>query len=773
MRINRFIVIFIVSLLLAGNFIGTALGCCGVTCGNPCTQCDCGETSFSCNVVDCAGCNIYGACKKACTGCNADCWNDCGEFTGCCCTSCTFEEVSKLYGTCYDWLCVINPGPDKQCNITGNCPDSYGCSDDFCGGTESTSCSEYVDSEGYTRYCKVDKCPSLGEGSFSDPVGIECVVAHSCTIVGVSCEMQVAEGVWDMTWKRCVQCGNYKGTANREVVRVCGTDSDLASYITNVGQCKQLSYCGSQNIMTCWDYPAPACEVACGADSACDGVGEGQPCDPSKGICDSLPMGQTTCFGQKCVNCKCEQNWCGNKQYDSGKEECDYDGSGNVVPSTACSGGKICDPATCKCVTNYCGDGNIGAGEECDPGPPYNPGPIGCIGAASSGVGTKECVPVGQPDECKCKDCGDGHKTGSEACDPGVPGVPCGGGATCTKTCTCPGATTTSTTFAPITPDEICDNEIDDEPDGDTDCEDDDCPEPNCGSACREAICKHSKYNDYKFHCELKTTAECSIDDECPEPGAQECDTVSCTCDYLMETPSVCGNGDDDDHDGCTDGEDVDCGGMEISCTNGDDDNCDGLIDCADPYCANPDVECNKCQDLTCTAANNWRWACETKPGEECSTPPECWASTKWCDLETCECKIPPPELSIEWVLEEIGCKIIILLQGIAAGIAALMIAYSGIKWIGSGEGNPATRTEAIETIKSVFIGLAIIIIALQFINYMFGDYLQEVLCPTYVEWHNMVIICGEAHMCGDNTDDICPEDYGVPCDVTDLDCGP
>jgi len=91
---------------------------------------------------------------------------------------------------------------------------------------------------------------------------------------------------------------------------------------------------------------------------------------------------------------------------------------------------------------------------------------------------------------------------------------------------------------------------------------------------------------------------------------------------------------------------------------------------------------------------------------------------------------------------------------------------------MGSGVTDPVARQEAADMIKAVFVGLVIIIVALQFINYMFGNELGTVSCPVNVTWHNMVIICDVPYMCDDaNSDGICPEDFGITCDVPDKDC--
>ena len=90
---------------------------------------------------------------------------------------------------------------------------------------------------------------------------------------------------------------------------------------------------------------------------------------------------------------------------------------------------------------------------------------------------------------------------------------------------------------------------------------------------------------------------------------------------------------------------------------------------------------------------------------------------------------------------------------------------------MGSGVTDPVARHEAADMIKAVFVGLVIIIVALQFINYMFGNELGTISCPTNVSWHNMIIICGTPYMCHSPADGVCPQDFGVLCDVHDPDC--
>jgi len=789
MKMNRFIISLVMLIFLMSNYIGFATACCGVTCANPCTFCSGGGCSdFSC--VDCGA---------GCTGC---------------CTSCTYEEYTDLFG-CVDTLCVVNLGSAIDCPTIGTCEDKVACSDDLLGSSVS-SCSEYVDTEidvhmlHYTRHCKNEKCPNVNPSEYTWPEGNTCLVAKACWDGFGGCEMVIAEGYWDVSEKQCVQCG---GRLER---RICGTTSDISGYITWDGSCPD-STCGSLHL-TCWDAP-DTCEQACwGVDEACDEVAEGGFCRPGLN-CDSL---FEACDGtQKCVACQCEGVGCSKAKGD----ECETDAD--------CGASETCDttPGVCKCTG--CGNGVLDAGETCDPGVPGNPGP--CTGVGPTGIPIV-CAPQGTPHECDCQICGDGTIQGNEQCEqhsdcasnscdltncvclgappPPPPGAcsdhdcetesftvgqtksfqdgtftltdrcyccfgagcsppnPCNAGLGSTFSYTLPDGTTGETCFrdhnaktfilastevytielknvitaAPIgtvtievcceapAAAEDCHNDMDDDGNGDIDCEDAACPAPACGS-CKSAHCDSGGTYDW----------DCELTGDCAPPGTPSVDCAAlyggnpsdweclpaCTCDPKVET-GMCGDHVDNDHDGCTDGEDIDCGGTETDCNNTVDDNCDGEIDCGDPDCALTAPDCNDCQILTCNAGGTWQWSCPTDfaAGAECSTNEECSATTHWCNLETCKCEEPPPPLASKWRLEYIGCRIIILLQAIAAAIATLILVYAGIKWMGSGVENPQARTEAADMIKAVFVGLVIIIIALQLLNTLFGAELGSVVCP-------------------------------------------
>ena len=624
-------------------------------------------------------------------------------------------------------------------------------------------------------------------------------------------------------------CGNFKDVSgDGECETACGGVDSACDEVAEGGLCKAGELCESLGVgVTC--SGTEKC-VDCKCERKTCGNGKVDPGEECDGNIDTKAEGATKDCEGLCAppgeadECTCRSATCGNGVIDPG-EECD----GNV--DTIAEGAtKDCEgrcvppnksPLPCNC--QICGNNRIEYPEQCDPpdgttcdgncqlmGPPPTLPSGGCGG--DYGCETKDITYT----ETKTLQHGNikYHKKYSEV----FPGEVCGWGAqlyiwlpwttgpgdykwpvilegnsvTYTKS---PDEYTvklvdvhlgcdTITVEACCNPAPIgetdCHDGIDNNvpPNGKIDCEEGDavCPEPDCGP-CGTAVCDPGTYGDYEYHCELKAGAECAVPADCPppgNPGDYECPLApgpdQCKCVPLIEVD--CSNGVDDDGDGCTDGEDVDCGGKETDCFDVIDNNCDGETDCADPDCRFTAPDCNDCQNLTCNADGTWQWSCPTKAGAECSSNTECWATTKWCNLETCNCEEPPPTLASKWRIEDVACKIIVLLQKIVAGIATLIIVYAGIKWMGSGVTDPAARQEAADMIKAVFVGLVIIIVALQFINYMFGNELGTVSCPVNVTWHNMVIICDVPYMCDDaNSDGICPEDFGITCDVPDKDC--
>ncbi|HDH41311.1 MAG TPA: hypothetical protein ENG12_02755 [Candidatus Altiarchaeales archaeon] len=638
-------------------------------------------------------------------------------------------------------------------------------------GKCETACSEEVDSA----------CDEVAEGGL-------CKAGELCESLGVGVTCSGTEKCVDCKCERKT-CGNGKVDPGEE----CDGDIDTKAEGATK-DCEGL--CAP---------PGEADECTCRSATCGNGVIDpGEECD---GNVDTIAEGATKDCEGKCVRpdksplpCHCQI--CGNNRIEY-PEECDPPGSacsgGTCNSNCVCVGAPPAGPdATCTDTTNHYTDtiafdekkkidGGVihyrkefSGGADCDDGawldvtPPGAAGPVSPSGfwdgdthdySASGGTETYYVKLVdakcGSPStvdvEVWCEVAGAG-----EICNNGIDEPDCPVGAP------------------------FCEQPAD--ADNLIDCEDPECPDPDaCTNPCQEDVCCDvdgepgcPAVADYQWHCKLKPGAKCAVPDDCPppgNPGDYECPIVGttvgvdmCICVPLIEVN--CSNGVDDDGDGCTDGEDVDCGGNETDCFDVIDNNCDGETDCADPDCRFTAPDCNDCQNLTCNADGTWQWSCPTKAGAECSSNTECWATTKWCNLETCNCEEPPPTLASKWRIEDVACRIIVLLQEIVAGIATLIIVYAGIKWMGSGVTDPVARQEAADMIKAVFVGLVIIIVALQFINYMFGNELGTVSCPVNVTWHNMVIICDVPYMCDDtNSDGICPEDFGITCDVPDKDC--
>ena len=93
--------------------------------------------------------------------------------------------------------------------------------------------------------------------------------------------------------------------------------------------------------------------------------------------------------------------------------------------------------------------------------------------------------------------------------------------------------------------------------------------------------------------CEPPVEDSCNCPQDCGAPPANEV------------PGQTCGDGLDNDCDGCTDGTDADCGGIETVCADGADDDCDGAVDCndadclTDPVCQQPGVKWSQAPDLT------------------------------------------------------------------------------------------------------------------------------------------------------------------------------
>ena len=276
-----------------------------------------------------------------------------------------------------------------------------------------------------------------------------------------------------------------------------------------------------------------------------------------------------------------------------------------------------------------CGDGT------CDPGED----PCNCSQDCGTPPSTETSCSDGIDDDCDgYVDCDDIDCAGDAACQ-------CGNGI-CDPGedyCSCP-------TDCGAPPAEICDNGLDDDCDGDIDCDDADCfgdPAcPSCGDGtcnpgedchtcpsdcigqtggrpssrycCGDGVCEGA---EDAINCEVDCGAGPVCGDGTCDPGEDEC---NCSQDCGTPPAEICGNGIDDDCDGYSDCDDVDCFGdpscptcgdgtcdpgedqcncsqdcgtppAEI-CDNGVDDDCDGFTDCDDSDCFG-DPACPSCVD--------------------------------------------------------------------------------------------------------------------------------------------------------------------------------
>ena len=95
----------------------------------------------------------------------------------------------------------------------------------------------------------------------------------------------------------------------------------------------------------------------------------------------------------------------------------------------------------------------------------------------------------------------------------------------------------------------------------------------------------------------------------------------------------TCSDGIDNDGNGCVDGADYKCGGIETSCTDGFDNNCNGLVDCDDPDCAGFEG-CILCSYRTtcqaCVADRNCDWCEGGLFGSSCMERGDCKHMPTW-----------------------------------------------------------------------------------------------------------------------------------------------
>lgn len=145
--------------------------------------------------------------------------------------------------------------------------------------------------------------------------------------------------------------------------------------------------------------------------------------------------------------------------------------------------------------------------------------------------------------------------------------------------------------------------------------------------------------------------------------------------------------------------------------------------DCGDG--TEPTVMCNtdpggNC-DVICAAQCGFKTACV---GGSCSN---------CCSADICN-KYPVASDEYEVCMEsckgtcEVNgefCGVILILQSIAAGLAVLMLAVNGFKWMTADDAQG--RIDARRGVFYIFIGLALVIIAFALVNYL---YVGEVSCP-------------------------------------------
>ena len=119
-----------------------------------------------------------------------------------------------------------------------------------------------------------------------------------------------------------------------------------------------------------------------------------------------------------------------------------------------------------------------------------------------------------------------------------------------------------------------------------------------------------------------------------------------------------------------------------------------------------PGCEFHCCSDSTCTNVH-------------CLPPPPgcgCSCSGDFGRYACCSAIVAQEETTVNTFL----CNIVLVLWGITAGIATLVITLAGIKWMGS-EDDLAARREAKITIVHAIIGLIIVLIALTIVNWIFA----------------------------------------------------
>ena len=72
---------------------------------------------------------------------------------------------------------------------------------------------------------------------------------------------------------------------------------------------------------------------------------------------------------------------------------------------------------------------------------------------------------------------------------------------------------------------------------------------------------------------------------------------------------------------------------------------------------------------------------------------------------------------SVITIITSLICRLILVLYGIAAAVASIVIVIAGIRWVGSAE-DAGARASAKSTMIHAIIGLIIVIVALAIVNW-------------------------------------------------------
>ena len=72
---------------------------------------------------------------------------------------------------------------------------------------------------------------------------------------------------------------------------------------------------------------------------------------------------------------------------------------------------------------------------------------------------------------------------------------------------------------------------------------------------------------------------------------------------------------------------------------------------------------------------------------------------------------------SVITIITNLICRLILVLYGIAAAVASIVIVIAGIRWVGSAE-DAGARAAAKSTMIHAIIGLIIVIVALAIVNW-------------------------------------------------------